>query len=405
MSEPRPLKPPGYRFLPSPAYFIAGFVLGLALLAWRGRVAARTDYHPDFVRFHPAISPEANYYPTVDEMCAIVRARCRPDQVLVIVGGNSILLGVWQPATEVWTKRLQEDLGDRFAVVNLAFRGSSPPDCGAVVAEVLRNEFPRQIYIADEAPITAEDPIGSDVYRFAFWQAYLRGRLLPFPPRDARVRTYLSRPDHRTEGIEWRVREGADRVLHFQDFWNRVGFEDFFTIPALYSMMPPKLFWPRKDFPDTEPDAADPANVAARFPEANAALETRIITTGPRLAYTRSGNGAWTLLPAYREDLLRSYAQGFPDSLKARTLMLISRSCPHYTPMMTPDDVARVDAAFADTVAMWKQSGYDAMQNGRDYTDDDYGDRTHLSKLGGRKLATAVATEVQAMSARLGYLK
>jgi len=65
--------------------------------AWEGT----RDHYPRFTRFIPAISPEVSYYPTVAEMCAIVRARHRPGQVLVIVGGNSIFYGSGQPADQM----------------------------------------------------------------------------------------------------------------------------------------------------------------------------------------------------------------------------------------------------------------------------------------------------------------
>jgi hypothetical protein len=379
-------------------------ILGLAVMSWLGFKAARTDYHPDFVRFIPPISPEGNYYPSVDEMCAIVRAKCRPDQVLVIIGGNSILLGVWQPATDLWSTHLQERLGDHYAVVNLAFRGSSPPDCGAVVAEVLRREFPRQIYIADEAPITGEEAYGSEPYRFAFWQAYLSGRLMAWPIRDQRVREYAARREKWTEMLEVGMREEADWLLHFHDFWNRVGFEDFFTVPAPYSMSPPQLYWPRRLFTDHEPDATGATERASRYPEASKAIEVGIITAGSKVAYTRMPDGRWSLLPAYRADFLRTFGEPFPESLRARTLMLIPRSSPHYTVLLAPADAARVDQAYADTVELWKEDGFQAMEFGRAYTEDDYGDRSHLSKLGGRKLASEVAPVVQAMAERLHYL-
>src|SRR5271169_6650008 len=91
-----------------PGWFLAGLALGLGGLAWAGWKTAGTDYHPGFVRFSQPISPETSYYPTLDEMAAIVRSRCRHDQVLVIVGGNSILLGVWQPVADLWSRRLQD---------------------------------------------------------------------------------------------------------------------------------------------------------------------------------------------------------------------------------------------------------------------------------------------------------
>ena len=156
MSEPAPVPVP--RFF-QPVTLLAGVVLGLIGLAWAGRAVTGRDWHRDFVRFHPLIAPESMYQPTIGEMRAIVRARCRPDQILVIVGGNSIFQGVGQPVENLWTRHLQELLGDRYAVVNLAFRGSSPTDAGALAAESLRDEYPRQIYLANVPPFVPSGPV------------------------------------------------------------------------------------------------------------------------------------------------------------------------------------------------------------------------------------------------------
>jgi len=399
-----PLPPVGERRLRS-GWFFGGLAVGLAALGFLGRRAGQTDYHPGFVRLSTPITPEANYYPTVDELCAVARSKCRPDQVLVVVGGNSVLEGVWQPAAEVWTRALQADLGPAYGVVNLAFRGSCPTDGGAVVSEVLRKEYPRQVYIANDSPATAVDSIGSDAYRFLFWQAYFSGRLVHVPMRERRVRDYLLFPSRRSEAAEILIRETADRALRFHDLWNRVGYGHFFTVPSLYGSAFPQMLTPRCEFPDLEPDATDPSQVAFRYPESSEAMELKIIRNLSGLAYGRAPDGRWEMLPGRRADLIRTFAEAFPDPLKGRTLILISRSSPHYRAMLTADESARDDQAFKDSVALWREAGCHSIEYGRDFGEDDFGDRTHLSKLGGRKLADLVANEVRAIAAQRGYLK
>src|SRR5471032_41897 len=197
MSDSASLVPTArYRWL-SAYWFLGGLALGLIALSLVGRRVARTDYHPGFIRFFPPTSPETNYFPTLNELTAIVRGRCRPDQILVIVGGNSILQGVWQPAEEVWSKHLQDLLGDHYCVLNFAFRGAGPANGGAVVAEVLRNAYPRQIYIANEAVQTAVESIGFDPYRYLTWEAYYRGLLIDYPPRNAIIADYRTTKEGR----------------------------------------------------------------------------------------------------------------------------------------------------------------------------------------------------------------
>ena len=166
-------------------------------------------------------------------MTAIVRARCRPDQILVIVGGNSILQGVWQPIEEVWSKHLQDLLGDHYCVLNFAFRGAGPANGGAVVAEVLRDEFPRQIYIANEAPLTAVESLGYDPYRYVTWEAYFSGRLIDYPPRNAMIATYRATPEGRRALIDAAISSIFDRVFSYQDLWNLITYKYLLHDPVL----------------------------------------------------------------------------------------------------------------------------------------------------------------------------
>ncbi|HEY4989728.1 MAG TPA: hypothetical protein VII09_07975, partial [Opitutaceae bacterium] len=237
-----------------PRTFLAAFVAGLILCSVLGRRVSHNGYHEDFTRFHQEISPEAQYYPTLAEMCGIVRARCRPDQVLVIVGGNSIFNGVGQPAEKLWTLELQRRLGDGFAVVNLAFRGALCTDGGAIVGEVLRKEFPRQVYVANMAPFTEPAPYGVEPYRYLFWEARSRGLEEAFAPREELVHDYVGKTYGWGERFNLWALDWLDRALRFRDLWNWVGYEYLFTIPNPIVPHMPGAILPRKDFPDNESD-------------------------------------------------------------------------------------------------------------------------------------------------------
>ena len=303
MSTPEntPATPPLFR----PRFFLAGLVLGFILLGLLGRHLGSKDFHPDFVRFQSAISPEGNYYPTVDELVAIVRSRCRPDQTLVIVGGNSILLGVWQPVDEVWTKHLQELLGDRYCVLNFAFRGASPSDCGAIVAEVLRKEYPHQIYLADESPLNGVSAIGSDPYRFMFWQAYFAGRLESFPIRNYRAREWLMSDYGRYTAFDIITSNVTDSFLNFRNLWNWVGYNVMFSIPSLYGQAMPDELTPRSHFRDEEPDIFDPAFLPRRYAPANLDQEMTIIRGTTAAAYTTQPDGTFVLTEHARSEFVR----------------------------------------------------------------------------------------------------
>jgi hypothetical protein len=351
------------------------------------------------------ISPEAMYEPTIGEMCAIVRARCRPDQVLVIVGGNSILLGVGQPADKMWTRQLQDDLGDGYAVVNLAFRGASPNDAGAVVAEALRSEFPRQIYIANEIPFQSASPIGIETYRFVLLDAYYKGLMLPWKARDDALSYYLTSTNYR-EYHQMDLELGAklDSWLYFHNFWNWISYNYHFTFGT--SLMPhaPEAYWPRSRFEDKENDF-DSMPFESRFTPQVVAADLEISKKYTATFYHETADKSWARnADAYSYFLADARAE-FPNPLKRRTLLIIGRNSPYYTQQLDPKIQARDDLAIADTIAGLEYLGYGALGYGNDLTSEDFGDRTHLTVSGGVKLAAVIAPKVAAMAQKLNYLQ
>ncbi len=383
-----------------PGWFVAGLVAGLGALSWLGWQSGRTNFHPGFSRIYPAISPETNYYPTLDEMIAVVRSRCRHDQVLVIVGGNSILAGVWQPEADLWSKHLQELLGNHYCVINFAFRGGSPTDGGAVVAEVLRREYPHQVYIADEAPFNGVESFAHEPYRYIFWQAYFRGLLIDSAPREMRISQYLWNSGQRRIYTEAKINGWLDRALNYRNLWNRVCFEYFCTVPSYLGDYFPKILTPRRKFADDEPDAYNPDFMKRKYAPAILDAEMNIVRNLTSRFYTRAYDGRWLLSKAKHKELALIYSEAFPKSLIPRTLILVSQSSPYYRSRLTDDERARDVQGYKDSVQLWRDAGFTAEDYGANFSDDDFGDRSHLSKTGGRKLAEAIAPIVGEIAGR-----
>ncbi len=386
-----------------PRTFLVGLLAGLVLCSAIARTVSQRSYHRGFLRFFPAISPEAQYYPTIEEMRGIVRTACRPDQVLVVVGGNSIFNGVGQPPEKLWTVELQRLLGDRYGVVNLAFRGAMCTDAGAAVAESLRHEFPRQIYIANSAPLAPPAPYGLEPYRYMIWEARSRGLLETFAARDALI------ADYKRDFMSWGQRFDVwglgwlDRGLRFRDLWNWVGYRYIFTIrnPVTPHMM--AAVWPRRDFEDHESDFED-IPTSDRFRPENNDIEMKITRAFSQHFLLKDWKGNWRPIPLLQREFEGAAKGAFPDDLKARTLIMLSRNSSVYLRQLSADELRREDAAYSYGVAEWKKMGYASADYGRDYEDGDFGDRTHLTATGGRKLAAQVADQVRQISMNLGYL-
>jgi hypothetical protein len=386
-----------------PVGFLLGFAAALVACSAIARVAAHRGYHTTFTRFHVVLSPQAQYYPTIEEMCGLVRSRCRPDQVLVIVGGNSIFEGVGQPADKLWTAELRRLLGPRYCVANLAFAGSLCTDGGAPVAEALRTEFPRQIYVANSSPFSTPVPYGIEPYRYLIWEARSLDLLEHYRPREAYVDNFMNRA-FAQKVAEMKESGWLDRALRFRDFWNWIGYEYLFTVPNPITPDWPRSVWARKRFPDNEPDF-EQTPVAERKRRLDNEAEMKIVRAFSGHFYEKDPKGEWRPISQLRDEFMEAAKAAFPDDLKARTLIMLSRNNPYFLRQLSADELRREDAAYRDGAAAWREAGYRSADYGRDFNEADFGDRTHLAASGGRKLAAVVAEQVRSMAGSLGYLK
>jgi hypothetical protein len=386
----------------NPWTFVAAFLATLVLLACLGARADKFHWYDNFVRFTPNNAPDTKYEPTLAEMESIVRQKCRPDQILVVVGGNSILLGVGQPVQKLWTARLQEMLGPEYVVINFALRGACPTDGGALLAEALRDEYPKQIYIANMAPMQNLTPVGLDTYRFLTLEAFHKRRLIDFAPRTEAIlaRKDSALPPDKARELELRAR--ADGFLYFRDLWTWTSYRFFSTYPASEPISRKMAYKARRVFPDTEPDFETMPKTQRYTPEImKADLEISRAWTSPY--YQRNEQNGWVLYPAVATEFEKRVRTSFPEPLRGRTLLLVSRNSPFYTRQLEKDIQERENLGFADTVRMLEAGGYHAMEYGKDFADDDYGDRTHLTASGGKRLAALIAPEIRSIAASLGY--
>jgi hypothetical protein len=193
-------------------------------------------------------------------------------------------------------------------------------------------------------------------------------------------------------------------VLNYRDLWNWVGSEYLFTVPSFFTPRWPGWTIPRGRLRDEEPDYEDmPFDSPQRFAPAKTESELAITRAFSAVAYTPGGPEGWTLNEAARHDLRRGIEWSVPGPLRARTLVMLSRNSPHYRRLLTPEEQARDDLAYRDTLALWREAGIAAAEYGRDFAPEDFGDRTHLSVTGGRKLAGIVAREIKTLARQLGY--
>ncbi len=387
-----------------PHALFAGATFGFLACCVAGWIASGQNLYVNFVRPHMYIALEASFNPTVSQFRALVEETTAPGRVIVIVGGSSVFNGVSQSPDTIWTRRLQDRLGEPFRVFNFAFRAGAPAEGGAIVAESFIKEGRAVIYVGDTPPAVAVPPLGG-FYEYLFWDAYYKNLLLEDPVREARIDELTPRfvGAEREKLHERRLGARFDHRLRFNDLWTTVGYRWVFTVWSPFPLGRP--FAPRKTFADPDTGASLPFD--QRYLESHRELALRIargFAKGRTALDPRGRPIADPELPLWQAF---RYAIGvdLPRPLRQRTLIVVEGQSPYYLDMLTPEERLLYYLVVERAVAMFREAGYESVAVGPDFKVDDYHDRVHLTAAGGTKLADAIAPVIRDMADRLGYLR
>lgn len=380
----------------SSAYFLlAGTVLGFLGCVFLGYQTANYSKPKNFKRFYQRLSLDGQFFPPFPMQEHLALARWSPGKIIVLVGGDSVMHGIGQPEERIWTHELQKRLGERrYVVVNLALRGANAAEGGALVAEALIKQGFPVIYVANARP-GSPPPAYDGAYRYIYWDAFYKGRLLPFPEREADVAAWISRlrPDERRKVEELALAERFDSLLRFQSLWHHVTYRHFSA--TWNSIVLPRWWEPRIRFTDPEPEPP-PLEYRYRASEEEMMRIARGYTEG----LARAGkDGVWVVDRGALEALSRAIPRVFPAPLRTRMLLILHHSSPHYLAKLSPAELRRDATVYESFVRQWNLSGVRTFELGNDFDEIDYADRVHLSPSGGSKMAQRVAREVEALAA------
>lgn len=382
---------PGPTFLArvasQPLPVLLGIAVGFLGCCVAGRVAARQQPIREFSRFHLGISPEAHYYPTYAQTLNIARQHVRPGKVLVIIAGDSVLHGVGQRASNVWTLHLQRLLGEDHVVLNLAVRAGVPQEFGALVADQLTAEGVPVVLVCRGNQVDWD----GHMYRYFFWDAWGKGQVQPDSRRDPWLADFTTAHAKDEKSLELRRRGLVDGAAYAADLWNTVAYKYRATVwtPLKY----PKFWEPYRRAVDNDPGATVPFE--ATHAPANDAAELAILRT-----IANSGHAAPLMAGEY-EAVGQWYKSKFTDRLHDRMLYVFRVDGAYYRVRLRADERARLEEVYRRYGEALRRVGLSAQVIGQNYADKDYFDRSHLSEQGGRRLAEDLAPTIRAMSARL----
>ena len=388
-----------------PYAFLSGFVVGLIILSVAGRLVSQTNYVVNFQRWHRYLSPDAIYYPTASQFRMLAHESVAPGQVMVIVGGSSVMEGVGQGSTELWTDELQRHLGDSYKVLNYAAGGGAMTDGSGVAAQILHKDGARLIFVSDLSPFGGIAPDGLR-NKYVFWDAYYKGLLPEAEGRMERIEQLGSQPGFGQDLDENRLRGMLESVFYHTDFWNWVGYNYFFTVPNVFTQMPFTIHTaPRKRFPDPV-EHAIVRPLAERY-QHNIDGEVNITRGVMLTACERNADGTLVdrpMQPPRSTPFDIDAEMALPPGVRQQTLIVLMPESPFYTDRLSDAERACYFKARPRMEVRLSWLGYHSVHAGLGMTAEDYADRVHLLPSGGRKLAADVAVGVRSLAAELGYV-
>lgn len=370
----------------SPIPFFAGLIVGLACLSWLGATLKSPHLQSNFVRYHQKISPETGYFPTPREFASIVGTNdSAVTKVYVIIGGSSVFNGVGQHELLVWTRALEKLLGAEFRVINLAQRGSGPPEAASVAAEWLLVRSQPVIYVTMSPQFLFMDRYPYGGFQHFFFDAWHHGFLLPWSPRERLLRNAVFDSDIRVAALG----SALDSYLNFKDLWNYFSYE--IANPNWNFILLPNPFLPRFLAADPEPTEKDRVRYSLDF-ELVMQLLRRMLQGSSDLTLLLSSNGS-------------AIDEWMPNRLRAVTLAGIHLWSPYYVKALNLDEQQIYLARANDIAEFLEKVGiHRALVPTTGFTADDYVDALHLSVTGGTKVAAVLAPEIRRMARDLGYI-
>jgi len=372
-------------WLPKPGPFFAGMGLSFLACVLAGRYYSQHNiFRDDLARFHMKTSSEVNFFPTPSQLLRFAEHRIPADRIGVIVGGSSVLHGIAQRPEYLWSKRMQDLLGDRFRVINVSSRGGAPHEYGNWVSEMLLKKRRRVVHVSDIFPCyyMSYDPAGLQIRDF-FWAARARDLLLPdWPERAKRLeQVKLERAAERAKEPNPRLMAILDARLNFNDLWGSFRYLHFGTF---YSpLLAPRLstlFMPLRYQEDVE-EVAPP--IPARYLRANLRREMHILSE---------------LSIPCADGPLRKMEEDFASSISPQvrhvSVFLMQDNSPYFVNQLSPQQQRQLRENSRISAEALERYGVTLLQG--DFLDEtDFADRVHLTEEGGAKLAQRMSVLVR----------
>jgi alginate O-acetyltransferase complex protein AlgI len=389
------------RFVPTlgplqPSFLFMGALAGFFLCCVAGKYPQNHNIYRNFLRFHEGINPETAFYPTASQVMAVADSTLPKDKIIVVVGGDSVFLGLRQNVNEVWTIELQKQLGDRFAIFNVGMPDGSPTGIGAVTFEMLAKNHPRIIYAFSQLPMYRVEIDGGITYRYFFWEAYYKGLIDLSPDRRREMEQCRSAEMKNPDGQELHIGTFLDSYVNANDLWTWFGYQAIWTVWSDRTALTP--FRARKHYRDEHKAPEFPGSNPYLNPQADKPVNNRFKNMVAFHGSTITGD------PIKWIPILDSELSIVPSSFRTQTIGCLHWLCPWTADAMTPDEIAAQEFCYDSIHQTLMTDGYRVMEYGKNYPGEEYADGSHLDATGGRHLARQLAPVILEIARSRRYL-
>jgi hypothetical protein len=278
-------------------------------------------------------------------------------------------------------------LGSRFKVINLAQRAGRPNDFGNIGAELLLKEGKPIIYVADGMVSQFASPLESSFFKHLIFDAWRRGYLLPWPPRDKILSEAIWRGPDALRGPA--LGSLLNKYLNFNELWNFISYR--FVNTSWNQLLATRSFEARRNFSDPEltPEQYEKVKYSRDKEDFEITKQQIFAPNDARWALLMTQTETWT-----------------PVDLRSVTIAIINLASPRYLNRLTTSERQTFVNQASELANRLRLAGFHhPLVAATDFTEDDYVDRVHMSVNGGRKLATILAPVVTQVATELGYLK
>lgn len=384
--------------------FILGIILGLFFCSFAGRVVAIKGYYKNFVRINGAHANGTAFLVTASQISALIRKNCQPDQILVVIGGSSIMMGTGQPISRLWTRDLQDSLGGRYCVFNLATPGGWLGGYAAVTVNMIGNNFKDFVLVSN----SLNPPMDSDgqlFYKHFFWDAYYKGLLKNAPvdyseERVDKISAVNLAADYKTKTRFEQVKIGMflDSLFYFNDLWTFVHYAYGQTI---YAPNSGSYNWkPQGSIPDYDWEVDEqvirklehyPGLSTSQFDFVLGMVKdftSRYFVSSPK------GNILKENLIQENKLAIKNYPL---TDIASKVIIVQDAHSPYYISRMTLEEQKNYLELLRQFDGSWRANGYRTVtMDGMEAAD--YADMMHPNTLGGSKYSKKVTKVIKAMT-------